>query len=73
MTADPSPLSARPADGRSGVVGRLTHGDVRELRGPLLVVGDADGVGWDEFAVVEVRDGEVASGTGSCWRWTTTS
>ena len=62
MTADPSPLSARPADGRSGVVGRLTHGDVRELRGPLLVVGDADGVGWDEFAVVEVRDGEVASG-----------
>ena len=27
---------------------------VRELRGPLLVVRDAAGVGWDEFAVIRV-------------------
>jgi len=33
----------------------LEYGDVRELRGPLLIVGGATGVGWDEFAVI--RDG----------------
>ncbi|MGN8247071.1 V-type ATP synthase subunit B [Cellulomonas soli] len=31
----------------------LSYDDVRELRGPLLVLGDAAGVGWDEFATVE--------------------
>ncbi|MGW9403647.1 V-type ATP synthase subunit B [Arthrobacter sp. NPDC055585] len=36
----------------------VSHRDVRELRGPLMVVGDADGVGWDEFAGVDV-DGEA--------------
>lgn len=38
--------------------GRLSHGDIRELRGPLLVVGQAEGVGWDEFAQIELAGGE---------------
>lgn len=35
----------------------VSHRDVRELRGPLMVVGEADGVGWDEFAGVDVEGG----------------
>ncbi|HNV10279.1 MAG TPA: V-type ATP synthase subunit B [Propionibacteriaceae bacterium] len=34
--------------------GHITHGDVRELRGPLLILGDAAEVGWDESASVEI-------------------
>ncbi|WP_291380773.1 V-type ATP synthase subunit B [Demequina sp.] len=37
-------------------LGQVAHGDVRELRGPLLVVA-AEGVGWDEFATVDLPDG----------------
>lgn len=40
------------------MIGRLSFGDIRELRGPLLVVGDADGVGWDDFATVELPESE---------------
>lgn len=36
----------------------VSHSDVRELRGPLLVLGDAQGVGWDEYAVVDVEGGD---------------
>ena len=36
---------------------QVGHRDVRELRGPLLVLGDADSVGWDEFATVAVDGG----------------
>lgn len=32
----------------------IEYGDVRELRGPLLVVRGVQGVGWDEFAVIRV-------------------
>lgn len=35
-------------------LGRLSFTDARELRGPLLVVGDVAGVGWDEFATIEL-------------------
>ncbi|UPO78045.1 V-type ATP synthase subunit B [Arthrobacter sp. Helios] len=35
----------------------VSHSDIRELRGPLMVVGDTAGVGWDEFATVEVSGG----------------
>jgi V/A-type H+-transporting ATPase subunit B len=38
--------------------GQLSHGDIRELRGPLLVLGDVNGVGWDEFATVDLTDGQ---------------
>ncbi|WP_334172017.1 V-type ATP synthase subunit B [Sinomonas sp.] len=40
----------------------VAHTDVRELRGPLLVVGGAEGVGWDEFADIESPDGAVRHG-----------
>lgn len=36
----------------------IAYRDVRSLRGPLLVVGDAEGIGWEESVTVEV-DGEV--------------
>ncbi|WP_298585183.1 V-type ATP synthase subunit B [uncultured Kocuria sp.] len=36
---------------------QVSYGDVRELRGPLLVLGGADGVGWDEFAEVDLAGG----------------
>ncbi len=36
----------------------VAHNDIREVRGPLIVVGDAAGVGWDESAVVSV-DGQA--------------
>ncbi len=39
-------------------LGRLSFTDVRELRGPLLMLGDVAGVGWDEFATIELPDGE---------------
>lgn len=35
----------------------VSYRDVRELRGPLMVVGETDGVGWDEFASVDVEGG----------------
>ncbi|HZK06345.1 MAG TPA: V-type ATP synthase subunit B [Actinomycetaceae bacterium] len=38
-------------------LGRLSHRDVRELRGPLLMMGQVAGVGWDEFAEVSAAGG----------------
>lgn len=38
--------------------GGVEHAGVRELRGPLLVVEDVVGVGWDEYVTVSV-DGSV--------------
>ncbi len=40
----------------------LGYRAIRELRGPLLVVDEIDGVGWDEFATVHVDDGDVRHG-----------
>ena len=37
-------------------------GDVRSLRGPLLVLRDVAGVGWDEFAVVDNGAGDYRHG-----------
>jgi len=45
-------------DAARRLAAQVSYGDVRELRGPLLVVGDVDGVGWDEFATVETPGGE---------------
>lgn len=36
----------------------ISHDDVRQLKGPLLVLGGTEGVGWDEFATVDVLDEE---------------
>jgi V/A-type H+-transporting ATPase subunit B len=41
---------------------RLEHTDVAELRGPLVVVRGAEGVGWDEFARIRLSTGEVRHG-----------
>ena len=35
---------------------------VREVRGPLLVVGDVEGVGWDEVGEIRLASGEVRHG-----------
>jgi V/A-type H+-transporting ATPase subunit B len=35
---------------------------VREIRGPLLVVGDVEGVGWDEVCEIRLGSGEVRHG-----------
>jgi V/A-type H+-transporting ATPase subunit B len=35
---------------------------VRELRGPLAVVGGVEGVGWDEYLVIRLADGSVRHG-----------
>jgi V/A-type H+/Na+-transporting ATPase subunit B len=35
----------------------VAYTNVQELRGSLVVLKDVQGVGWDEFAVVEVDDG----------------
>jgi len=44
---------------------RVSYGDIRQLRGPLLVVGDASEVGWDEFATIDVAPGPDSHGTGT--------
>ena len=40
----------------------LEHTAVAELRGPLLVIRDVHGVGWDEFAEIRLDSGEVRHG-----------
>jgi V/A-type H+-transporting ATPase subunit B len=40
----------------------VEHTAVAELRGPLLVVRDVSGVGFDEFAVVRLDSGELRHG-----------
>jgi V/A-type H+-transporting ATPase subunit B len=42
--------------------GRLDFTDVRELRGPLLVLGGVRDVGWDESAVVRLDGDDVRHG-----------
>ena len=62
MTAT-GPMPAVPAqpsdlDLVRRLAAQVSYGDVRELRGPLLVLGDVDGVGWDEFAFVDTPSGQ---------------
>jgi V/A-type H+-transporting ATPase subunit B len=40
----------------------LSHDDIREVRGPLVVVGSVEDVGWDEFATVDLADGQQRHG-----------
>ncbi|MGZ4494601.1 MAG: V-type ATP synthase subunit B [Nocardioides sp.] len=42
--------------------GPVHYTRVAEVRGPLLVVRDVSGVGWDESALVRLGSGEVRSG-----------
>ncbi|WP_152659488.1 V-type ATP synthase subunit B [Demequina salsinemoris] len=46
------------SSGDSALTGaRIAHGDIRAIRGPLVVVGGVDDVGWDESAEVATPDG----------------
>jgi V/A-type H+-transporting ATPase subunit B len=38
------------------------HGDVREVRGPLVVLGDSAEVGWDDSATIDVSGGAERHG-----------
>ena len=40
----------------------VEYHSVRELRGPLAVVGGVAGVGWDEYVVITLADGSVRHG-----------
>jgi V/A-type H+-transporting ATPase subunit B len=40
----------------------IEHTDVRELRGPLVVVAGVDGAGWDDFVTVRLDSGQVRHG-----------
>jgi V/A-type H+-transporting ATPase subunit B len=42
--------------------GEIEYTDVRELRGPLAVVGGVSGVGWDEFVRLTLGSGEQRYG-----------
>jgi V/A-type H+/Na+-transporting ATPase subunit B len=44
-----------PAD--ANLASAVAYTNVQELHGSLIVLKDVQGVGWDEFAVVEVDDG----------------
>ncbi|MDP9889573.1 V-type ATP synthase subunit B [Pseudarthrobacter enclensis] len=54
--------SALPVPPSTGFAALVSHGDVRELRGPLLVAGGIEGVGWDEFATIDMDGGERRHG-----------
>ncbi|MGW1679659.1 V-type ATP synthase subunit B [Saccharopolyspora sp. NPDC002376] len=41
---------------------RVEYTGIRELRGPLVVVTGVHGVGWDEFARIQLATGEVRHG-----------
>jgi V/A-type H+-transporting ATPase subunit B len=41
---------------------RVEHSAAERLRGPLLVVRDVSGVGWDEYARIRLDTGEVRHG-----------
>jgi V/A-type H+-transporting ATPase subunit B len=42
--------------------GVVEHTAVESLRGPLIVLRSVTGVGWDEFARIRLRDGDVRHG-----------
>ena len=43
-------------------VGWMDYSEIRELRGPLLVIGGIEDVGWDEFALITLPDGTTRHG-----------
>jgi V/A-type H+-transporting ATPase subunit B len=44
------------------VSARIQHTRIDEVRGPLLVVGDVAGVGWDEVGEIQIGSGDVRHG-----------
>jgi V/A-type H+-transporting ATPase subunit B len=53
MTGDTAAPAALP---------QVEHTTLAELRGPLLVLRDVTGVGWDEFADIRLQSGDVRHG-----------
>jgi V/A-type H+-transporting ATPase subunit B len=51
-----APAARAPSAAPAGQV-PVSYSDISSINGPLLVVRDVRGVGWDEFAVVEVAGG----------------
>jgi V/A-type H+-transporting ATPase subunit B len=45
------------SDAEPAAIAGVEYSDVQALRGSLLVLRDVHGVGWDEFAVLEIEDG----------------
>lgn len=62
MSPTGAAAAAVPALRLGGVDPPVQHHDVREVEGPLLVVGGVRGVGWDEFAVIQLPGGQVRHG-----------
>ncbi|HSD77124.1 MAG TPA: V-type ATP synthase subunit B [Solirubrobacteraceae bacterium] len=64
MTGDPAPAREGTAPAARRLGGRIPveHTRVDSLRGPLIVVGDVRGVGWDEMAEIRLASGEVRHG-----------
>ncbi|MBT1002539.1 V-type ATP synthase subunit B [Paenarthrobacter sp. DKR-5] len=60
--AVPGSPDGAPGPWLRDIAAQVSHGDVRELRGPLLIAGSAEGVGWDEFATVDLDGGEQRHG-----------
>ncbi|HEU4913609.1 MAG TPA: V-type ATP synthase subunit B [Actinomycetes bacterium] len=52
----------RTAQPPAVVFGAVEYDGVADLRGPLLVVRDVAGVGWDESALIRLDSGEVRHG-----------
>ena len=46
----------------SAPIAPIEYTRVREIRGPLLVVADVEGVGWDEVGEIRLGSGEVRHG-----------
>jgi V/A-type H+-transporting ATPase subunit B len=54
--------SLRPVASAPVAWAQVEHTDVAELRGPLVVVRGAEGVGWDELAGIRLASGETRHG-----------
>jgi V/A-type H+-transporting ATPase subunit B len=55
-------MSGRHTTSGAGFDAPIEIGAVERVDGPLLFVGDADGVGWDEYVEIRLPDGEVRHG-----------
>ncbi len=54
---------ADPEANRSPLIAPIEHQSIGSIRGPLVVVQDVSGVGWDETALVKLETGEARHGT----------
>ncbi len=57
-----SPTAGASTGGSGAVFGSVEYTGVVRINGPLLVVRDVSGVGWDESAVIRLDDGSLRHG-----------